>query len=163
MLDQEAGRSGRPRRILIVDDEENVTLTLQRGLKVLPNCEIATATGAQQALELFAQRSFDLLITDYRMSGMDGIALAARVQELYPGTATIIITGYGSQMLHRQAAGTSIRRILEKPVKLTEIRTVASEALAVAYDSFASAEVRRAKKGNGIDAMKRVEDKHDGD
>jgi DNA-binding NtrC family response regulator len=148
---------------LIVDDEENVTLTLQRGLKKLPNCEIATATGAQQALDLFAQRSFDLLITDYRMPGMDGIALAARVQKLYPGTAAIIITGYGSQMLHQQATGISIQRILEKPVKLTEIRTVASEALAVAYNAFPSPEVRRAKEGNGVEAVKRVEDKHNGD
>ncbi len=117
------------RRILIVDDEENVALTFQDSLERLPNCEIAIATNGEQALQLFEQQPFDLLITDYKMPGTDGITLAVRVRQLYPRTVIIMITAYGDQTLREQAARASIQRVLDKPVRLGEIRCVALEAL----------------------------------
>jgi len=117
------------RRILIVDDEENIALTFQDGLERLPNCEIAIATNGEQALQLFEQQPFDLLITDYKMPGTDGITLAARVRQLYPRTVIIMITAYGDETLREQAARASIQRVLDKPVGLGEIRCVALEAL----------------------------------
>ena len=117
------------RRILIVDDEENVALTLQDGLERLPNCEINIATNGEQALQLFEQQPFDLLITDYKMPGTDGITLAARVRQLYPRTIIIMITAYGDETLREQAARVSIQRVLDKPVGLAKIRCVALEAL----------------------------------
>jgi two-component system sensor histidine kinase/response regulator len=118
-----------PRRILIVDDEEYVAAMLREGLEKLPNCEIATATCGELALQLFEEKPFDLLITDYKMPGVDGITLAGRIQQLYPHTAIIMLTAYSSDALHVQAADVSIQRVLDKPVKLAEIRRVASEAL----------------------------------
>ena len=117
------------RRILIVDDEENVALTLQNMLRKLPRCDIVVATGGEQALQLFEQQPFDLLITDYKMPGMDGITLAARVRQLYPRTAIIMITAYGSDELRGQAARISIQSVLDKPVGLVEMRSAALEAL----------------------------------
>jgi CheY-like chemotaxis protein len=116
-------------RILIVDDEENVALTFQDSLERLPNCEIAIATNGEQALHLFEQQPFDLLITDYKMPGTDGITLAARVRQLYPRTVIIMITAYGDERLREQAARASIQRVLDKPVGLAKIRRVALEAL----------------------------------
>ena len=81
-------------RILIVDDEENVALTFQDSLERLPNCEVAIATNGEQALQLFEQQPFDLLITDYKMPDMDG----GRVRQLYRRTAIIMITAYGSEV-----------------------------------------------------------------
>ena len=123
-------RDGRPRRILVVDDEEHVALTLQRGLRKLPDCEIVTATGARQALQLFAQEPFDLVITDYKMPDMDGLTLAASVKASYPQTIVILITGHGTRAVSEQATRVAIRCVLDKPVMLTEIRDVASQALA---------------------------------
>jgi CheY-like chemotaxis protein/anti-sigma regulatory factor (Ser/Thr protein kinase) len=117
------------RRILIVDDEENVALTLQAGLEKLPQCEITVATSGPQALELLEQEPFDLLITDYMMPGTDGLALATRVRQLYPQMSIIMVTAYGDETLRREAASVSIERILDKPVKLDEIRGVASAVL----------------------------------
>jgi CheY-like chemotaxis protein/two-component sensor histidine kinase len=118
-----------PRRILVVDDEENVALIIQDGLEKLPNCEVTVVTSGEEALRLFEQRSFDLLITDYKMPGTDGIRLAASVQQLYPGTKIIMITAYSSQLLRQQATRASIRFVLDKPVKLDEIRSIALETL----------------------------------
>ena len=127
--DQAIEESVALRRILIVDDEENIAMTLQDGLERLPNCEIAIATSGEQALWLFEQQSFDLLITDYKMPGTDGITLAARVRQLYPRTIIIMITAYGDETLREQAARASIQRVLDKPVGLAEVRCVALEAL----------------------------------
>ncbi len=118
-----------PRRILVVDDEENVALTIQDGLEKLPNCEVTVVTSGEEALRLFEQRPFDLLITDYKMPGTDGIRLAARVRQLYPGTKIIMITAYSSHLLRQQATKISIRFVLDKPIKLDEIRSIALEAL----------------------------------
>jgi CheY-like chemotaxis protein len=118
-----------PRRILVVDDEENVALTIQDGLERLPNCEIIVATSGAVALQLFEAAPFDLLITDYKMPGTDGMTLSARVRQLYPQTSIVMITAYSSQLLRQQATAIAIRYVLDKPVKLDEIRSVALEAL----------------------------------
>jgi CheY-like chemotaxis protein len=112
-----------PRRILIVDDEPVVALGLQEGLEGLPNCEVAVATCSTQALQLFEQQSFDLLITDYKMPDTDGMALATHVRPI------IMITAHASDALREQAARVSIQRVLDKPVELAEIRSVTLGAL----------------------------------
>lgn len=127
--DQLVEGGGALQRILIVDDEINVALTFQDSLERLPNCETTIATNGEQALQLFEQQPFDLLITDYKMPGTDGITLAARVRQLYPRTIIIMITAYGDQTLREQAARASIQHVLDKPVGLGEIRCVALEAL----------------------------------
>jgi CheY-like chemotaxis protein/anti-sigma regulatory factor (Ser/Thr protein kinase) len=117
------------RRILVVDDEENVALTIQDGLERLPGCQVAVSASGEEALSLFEQTPFDLLITDFRMPGTDGMTLAARVRQRYPHTAIIMITAYSSDLLYEQAKEHAIRRVLNKPVQLEEIRQVALEAL----------------------------------
>jgi CheY-like chemotaxis protein len=106
-----------------------VALTLQDSLEKLPNCEVAVATSGEEALSLFEQRPFDLLITDYKMPGVDGMTLATRVRQLYPQTAVVMVTAYSSDELREQAAHASIQRILGKPVKLAEVRSAAMEVL----------------------------------
>ena len=123
------GRIGERRRILIVDDEEYVVMTLQEGLKKLPNCEVSVATSGRQALELLEQQPFNLLITDYKMPDIDGMALIEHVRQSHPQTAIIVITAYSDE-LRDHAARAFIERILDKPVSLSEIRSVASEVLA---------------------------------
>ena len=119
----------KPGRILVVDDEVNLALTLKDGLNKLPNCEIAMATSAEEALQLFAEQPFDLLITDYRMPGIDGLALATRIRRLYPLTAIVMMSAYGSDDLRERATRASIRHFLDKPVQLTDLRLAVLEAL----------------------------------
>ncbi len=114
-------------RILIVDDEEYVALTLRDGLEKLPNCEIIAATSGNEALSYFAQQPFDLLITDYKMPDIDGITLTTKIQQLYPRTASIIITAYGDRIPHGAPIDVPV---LDKPVTLAQIRTATLETLA---------------------------------
>jgi len=116
-------------RILVVDDEVNLALMLKDGLNKLPNCEVAMATSSEQALQLFAEQPFDLLITDYKMPGLDGLALATRIRRLYPLTAIVMMTAYGNDDLRARATRVNIRHFLDKPVQLTDIRLAVLEAL----------------------------------
>jgi len=119
------------RRILIVDDEESVALTLREGLRKLPRCEIVVTLSGQQALRLFEEQPFDLLITDYKMPDISGVVLASRIRQRYPSTGIIMITAYGHDLIQDPVAACAIHRVLHKPIRLTEIRDVALETLAL--------------------------------
>lgn len=117
-------------RILVVDDEQSVAEVFRRTLAQLPNCEVQIATSGEQALQMFSEQPFHLLLTDYKMPLMDGIKLAARVREAYPLTGVVIVTAYRDERLGRLAAPLKIQAILDKPANLSELRTTAVAALA---------------------------------
>ena len=119
----------RTHRILIVDDEEFVAFTLQEGLEKLPNCEVRITDNGKDALRLFEEKPFDLLITDYKMPEMTGVALATQIRQKYPETGVVMVTGYSNDLLRDPSAAAAIQRVLDKPVKLSEIRNVAQETL----------------------------------
>lgn len=121
----------RPRRqrVLVVDDEPNVTLIIQQALKRLPDCEAVTASNGREAWQLFQAESFDLLITDYNMPEMNGIALAQQVHHHSPHTIIIMITAYSLPHLPETTEGVVIQKILNKPVSIAEIRRLTIEAL----------------------------------
>jgi len=102
---------------------------LKDSLGKLPNREATMATSSEQALQLFVEQPFDLLITDYKMPGIDGLTLATRIRRLYPLTAIVMMTAYGSDDVRERAARVSIRNFLDKPVQLTDIRLAVLEAL----------------------------------
>ena len=117
------------RRILIVEDEANQSLFLRSTLRKLPNCEVLTAASGEQALRLFNQQTFDLLITDYKLLGMDGMTLSQQVRAAHPRLPIIMITAFGNEELRAQAMLTSIERILDKPADINVIRAAALAAL----------------------------------
>jgi CheY-like chemotaxis protein len=117
--------------ILIVDDDAAVARSIRDGLACLAGCEIQISTGAEQAMQLFAQHSFDLLITDYAMPLTTGLTLVNHVRRLYPRTAIIMLTGHASSHLRHIAALLSVEYVLEKPVGLLEMRRIVVDTLAL--------------------------------
>lgn len=120
----------RSRRILVVDDEEVVADLLQVALEKMPDFEVVTAQDGESALRLLAAQRFDLLITDYRMPGIDGVSLADRARHLYPWITVIMVTAHDSYKLRQLASGSAVKKILGKPVRLAKIREVVVDALA---------------------------------
>jgi len=129
MVEPQYKRKRSSRRILIVDDEEHVALALRDGLEGMPNSRIVSTTSGEKALRLFEQEPFDLLITDYKMPGTNGTTLAVRFRQLYPEVPVIMITAYGNAPLRDRETSQAVDQILDKPIRLSEIRDIVREAL----------------------------------
>lgn len=110
------------KQVLIVDDEITITWLLRETLEQLSNCRIWTAAGGEDALTLCETTSFDLIITDYKMPGMDGLTLAGAIRRLQPYTVIVLLTGGSSEDICQRASALAIRKILNKPLRLSIIR-----------------------------------------
>jgi len=118
------------RRILIVDDDEQVLFVLHMILtRTDGEYEIKTARNGREALKNAAETSFDLLITDLRMPDMGGVALTKVITALNPSTTVIWMTAYGCNLSRADAKRLRVYRCLDKPVEIGEIRQVVREAL----------------------------------
>src|SRR2546421_7912149 len=80
--------------ILFVDDHE-VLARLSCEILEMQGYRAVSAFNAAQALEKFDQENFDILVTDFRMEGMNGLELARKIHAKSPEIPVIIVTGYG--------------------------------------------------------------------
>ncbi|HWR15400.1 MAG TPA: response regulator [Terriglobales bacterium] len=80
--------------ILFVDDHE-VLARLSCEILEMQGYRAVSAYSAQDALNKFENQKFDLMVTDFRMEGMNGLELARKVHDKYPDVPVIIVTGYG--------------------------------------------------------------------
>ena len=80
--------------ILFVDDHE-VLARLSCEILEMQGYRAVSAYSAADALKKFDEQEFDILVTDFRMEGMNGVELARKVREKSPQTPVIIVTGYG--------------------------------------------------------------------
>ena len=114
-------------RILVVDDESIVGKRLKPILEksgyLVDVCESGTA-----ALERLAASSFDIVVTDVRMDDVDGLQVLARVMATSPATKVIVITGYATVELAREALTKGAFDFLAKPFKPDDLRAVVRKA-----------------------------------
>jgi adenylate cyclase len=81
--------------VLIVDDEPDIRDSLQMLLEAgLENIQVAVAEGGQAALDILGRRPIDLIITDYKMPGMNGLEFLGRAQKIAPKTPRILVTAF---------------------------------------------------------------------
>ncbi len=107
--------AARPGRLLLVDDEENILRSLRRVLR-RGDWEIEVATDGEKALELFATFQPAVVISDFRMPGMNGVELLAHVKDLAPRTQRIMLTGQADQQAIEEAINRSeVFRFISKP------------------------------------------------
>jgi CheY-like chemotaxis protein len=107
--------------ILVVDDEQAIRAALADTLAFLGH-EVATASNGTEGLRLFLKDSFELVVTDVQMPGMDGWTLAQRIKDASPITPVVLITGSGKEMILRKLKGNSIDSVLFKPFTLEDLQ-----------------------------------------
>lgn len=111
-MDAETPQAG---RLLLVDDEENILRSLRRVLR-RGQWEIETALDAESALKLFDTFRPAVVISDFRMPGMNGVDFLARVKDLSPDTQRIMLTGQADQQAIEEAINRSeVFRFISKP------------------------------------------------
>ena len=121
------GASDRP-RILVVDDEEAVRDLLAKTL-TMADYEAETAADGPAALDRLRAAEYDLLITDLKMPGMDGLSVIREARRLRPDLAVIIITGYSTEASAIEAINLGVAGYLTKPFRLPRILATTARAL----------------------------------
>jgi DNA-binding response OmpR family regulator len=121
------GRENRAHRILVVDDELLIRETVKRAL-VLDGHTVETAATGREALCLFEQDKFDLVVLDYEMPDMKGDELSLLIKALAPNQPIAILTGYGEAVV--RSVLTDVDLILSKPFNPQELRTAANRIFA---------------------------------
>ncbi len=118
------------KHILIVDDETTILSVLKRSLEKLDRGYIiSTAPDGQSALAQLKGACFDLVITDYKMAGMDGLELLQEVRLRQPEARTILMTAYGNDKVRAEAQKLETYRYMVKPLEIDDFRQTVQAAL----------------------------------
>lgn len=118
-------------RVLFVDDECRVLEGLRRMLHSLrKEWDMSFATSGVEALEIMARAPVDVVLTDLRMAGMDGAKLLAEVQNRYPETVRLVLSGQADPELALRSAAVA-HQSLTKPCSAETLKGTVSRALAL--------------------------------
>jgi len=103
-------------KILVIDDEKP-TLNMSRLLLSAIGYSVVTAEGGVEGLDVFRNEKPDIVITDMKMPGMDGLAILDEIKKESPATEVIVITGHGDSDLAEQAANHGAGGFIHKPIQ----------------------------------------------
>ena len=115
-------------RVLVVDDEASIRNLLSQTL-ALADYQVDVAPDGQAALARMRLVGYNLLITDLKMPGMDGIAVIHEARRLNADLPVIIITGFSTEASAIEAANLGVTGYLTKPFKVPKVLEVAAKAL----------------------------------
>lgn len=116
-----------PLTVLIVDDDKRL-LSVLKGLLTEENHEVTTCSNGLDAIHLFSERQFDLVITDLMMPGAGGMEVLKETRKISPETLVILITGFASIESAIQAIREGAYDYITKPFKMEEIKIVVNNA-----------------------------------
>lgn len=115
-------------KILIADDEPGVLLTT-RAILQLEGYDVESAGNGQEAVEAIRQRHYDLVLTDLKMPGVDGLDVLAEVRKRSPLTVTVMMTGYGSVASALEAVQLGAYEYLLKPIEVEDLKQAVRRSL----------------------------------
>lgn len=108
------------RRVLVVDDDADIRVNITDILNDL-GYETAMAEDGEAALDCVRASSFEVVVLDYKMPGMDGVTLCRELKKLQPSIATIMVTAYAGNDGAKQAIDAEAQNVLRKPVDIDEL------------------------------------------
>jgi CheY-like chemotaxis protein len=115
--------------VLVVDDDPVVGKSFNRVLSEEKGYLVVTAANAAQALEILREQEYDVVYTDIKMPGMDGLELAEQVKAKRPWTPVVIVTGYGTTANEDRARAAGVTAFMRKPLSPEMIEASATQAL----------------------------------
>ncbi len=145
--------SAQPTRVLVVDDDRAMGELLDEGLR-RRGLEVEPRASGEEALARLSQAPFDVVVTDLRMKGMDGLALCKRIAERDPDLPVIVLTAFGSIETAVAAMRVGAYDFATKPVQLDALALAISRA---AQNRALTGEVKRLRdqleRGRAYGAM----------
>ena len=106
--------------VIIVDDDERLLEIFKTALS-LEGYQCETASSAESALELINKTSFDIMLTDIRMPGIEGFELTHKAKKIIPDMAVIIMTAYAEEFSYDNAMEAGASDFIKKPFTLNEL------------------------------------------
>jgi CheY-like chemotaxis protein len=118
------------RRALVVDDQKDIRDILSDILSAM-GFEVAVAHSGNEGLNTFLKTSFDLVLTDLQMPGMDGRSLALRIKEQSSATPVVLMTGEAKDVVRDNLKGNCIDFVMSKPLRLEDIQRTIRAVLGI--------------------------------
>ena len=130
------------KRVLFVDDEQKVLDALQRMLRPMRGTwDMRFAVGGQEALEWLGKEPFDVIVTDMRMPGMDGVQLLKEVRSRYPEVVRIVLSGQAEGEMFLKSVRLA-HQYLSKPCDAETLRATVERACTL-RDWLANSTIKR--------------------
>lgn len=124
-------------QVLVIDDDAVVGRSFDRVLSE-KGYDVSTALSGEEAMETLENSKFDVVFTDIKMPGMDGLEVTERIKAKCPWTPVVVITGYGTQENEDKASVLGASGFVRKPLTPEIIESVTLKAV---HDSAANDEV----------------------
>ena len=115
-------------RVLIVEDDEVFRRPLQRALEAA-GYEVVAVPSGEDALAVLDRSAVDLLLTDHRLPGMDGVQLITRSKAMHPALAVIVMTAHGTAESAVDARRRGADAYLVKPFAMPDLLVALHGAL----------------------------------
>jgi DNA-binding NtrC family response regulator len=115
-------------KIMIIDDEKIVGDMAKLSLEQ-DGYEVETFLNAAPAMERLKQQPFDVVVTDYKMKGIDGMEVLNTVKRLYPQIKVIMITAFANLDTAIEALRGDVHDFFPKPVKIRDLKASIRKAL----------------------------------
>lgn len=129
--------AGKPFRILLIEDDSMIASVIALGMRTLGAPYLLdTAYSAEEALDLFEQHDYDLVMSDYNLRGMNGLSLLTTVRQRKPDTPTVLFTAYDTPQLQRQAREAGINDYIAKPFLIEDFVNLARNLLPIAANAI---------------------------
>jgi CheY-like chemotaxis protein len=115
------------RKVLVVDDDPVIGRSFDRVLSD-KGYVVKTASDGREAMKKLGEDEYDVVFTDIKMPGMDGIEVAERVKSRRPWVPVVIITGYGTEANEARAEAVGVSDFVRKPLSPEMIEASARKA-----------------------------------
>ena len=109
-------------KILLVDDDEWIRDSLSLFFEA-EGCNLLTFETAEEAIEAVKQQVYDIIISDYKLPGMDGLEFLRRVKEKQPNAFEILITAYANREILKEAKMMGVKEFIPKPFTSEDVET----------------------------------------
>jgi DNA-binding NtrC family response regulator len=121
-----------PQRILVVDDELDMLMLLRMMIEDSTDYEVETTNNASEALKIVTEKDINLVISDLKMPGLDGMELFDELKEIRSDIPVIIITAYGSLEIADEAMKKGVADFITKPFRKDNILFTINRVLELA-------------------------------
>jgi DNA-binding NtrC family response regulator len=130
-------------RILVIDDEPDMLMLLRMIIEDNTSYEVETTNNPAEGLKMLTEEAYDLVISDLKMPGMDGLELFDELRKMRPDIPVIIITAYGSPEAADEALKKGVADFITKPFRKDTILFIMKRVLELTMLKRENLELKR--------------------